>query len=546
MVQLSGGGIPLRVVWWGGRRRRCGGMHGPGRVELRPRCGLSQLQTAILHAHLQVTAVAVVLRTHCSHVSVFAEAGFDAPWLCDWSGGFATGGCLDPSAENYDPDAQIDEPWTCTYGGHGGHGGRGGHGGHGGRRLQEAGCGDCGVCLELANGRCHTGGGHNSVSECENHHGSSGRYEWCGDSGGGDSADSGTGDGTSVTCEFEPGDGTGGSESRVDDAATPEACVSQVQAEQPEANGATYSSSNGRCYAEFTMTGVDSSYANFQTCLMTASDSGTDESDTSTGFYELRCGGTSCSETEYCADSAEEHEVGCCADTEVENFVQVSGCSVWSERDFGNSDSDDCQHALNFDAATEFCEAHGGRLCTADELESGCTRGTGCSHDSDMLWSSTEGVPWDEGKTQSHAIQSALVSDSVTVAADGPPECVAAQFAACPVQCTGCYSGTSGVCQQANTVCHDLSQPGTIHEACPAGTTLCAQPCARHMALMCGGELDRSSCSDEEQAVLEEVVAAMECGGGGGEQRSAVLCAVSSPHQQHTTMLSGQLLSLTA
>jgi hypothetical protein len=35
----------------------------------------------------------------------------------------------------------------------------------------------------------------------------------------------------------------------------------------------------------------------------------------------------------------------------------------------------------------------GGRLCTAEELESGCTRGTGCAHDRDLVWSSTTPPP---------------------------------------------------------------------------------------------------------------------------------------------------------
>ena len=41
-------------------------------------------------------------------------------------------------------------------------------------------------------------------------------------------------------------------------------------------------------------------------------------------------------------------------------------------------------------------------------------------------------------------------------------------------QCTGCFSGASGACQAANTVCYALNYPGTDDEACPTGTTLCS------------------------------------------------------------------------
>ena len=107
--------------------------------------------------------------------------------------------------------------------------------------------------------------------------------------------------------------------------------------------------------------------------------------------YERRCGGSSsqCSETPDCAVPGQLNEVGCCADTAVAGFTQQSGCSVWGERDPGDSD---CQHGLNFHDAEAFCASVGGRLCTADELDADCTQGTGCQHDFDLLWSSTSGL----------------------------------------------------------------------------------------------------------------------------------------------------------
>ena len=68
-------------------------------------------------------------------------------------------------------------------------------------------------------------------------------------------------------CAFVPGDGTGGSESWVGDAPDAQACAAMVQAQQPAANGATYSNDGGTaCYAEFGMTGSNDSNG-WQSCM---------------------------------------------------------------------------------------------------------------------------------------------------------------------------------------------------------------------------------------------------------------------------------------
>ena len=105
----------------------------------------------------------------------------------------------------------------------------------------------------------------------------------------------------------------------------------------------------------------------------------------------LRCGRTGkCNNAEqYCAPFDEEHEVRCCADAAIPQWRTPRGdCSVWGESDASLS----CQHALNYDDAVRFCQSAGsgdipGRLCTAAELEADCTRGTGCGHDNDLIWS---------------------------------------------------------------------------------------------------------------------------------------------------------------
>jgi hypothetical protein len=103
---------------------------------------------------------------------------------------------------------------------------------------------------------------------------------------------------------------------------------------------------------------------------------------------ELRCGRAGrCAEAPRSALNGELHEVGCCADTDLGSpWTKQPGCSVWGERDPGGSE---CQDGLNYDDAVAFCAGIGGRLCTAAELEADCNRGTGCQHDTELLWSST-------------------------------------------------------------------------------------------------------------------------------------------------------------
>lgn len=79
------------------------------------------------------------------------------------------------------------------------------------------------------------------------------------------------GDGSTLSCEFEAGDGIGGSESYIGDAASSQACMQMVSAQQPTANGVTYCNAvdcGTRCYAEFGMTGNNGNDS-WQTCLLT-------------------------------------------------------------------------------------------------------------------------------------------------------------------------------------------------------------------------------------------------------------------------------------
>merc|ERR1711933_191120 len=48
-----------------------------------------------------------------------------------------------------------------------------------------------------------------------------------------------------------------------------------------------------------------------------------------------------------------------------------------------------CHREKTYDEAEGICADYDSRLCTKDELSRGCTRGTGCSLDSQLIWSGT-------------------------------------------------------------------------------------------------------------------------------------------------------------
>ena len=67
------------------------------------------------------------------------------------------------------------------------------------------------------------------------------------------------------------------------------------------------------------------------------------------------------------------------------NWEQRNGCSKYSASKIFNQ----CYDDVTFLEATMYCMMGHGRLCTKDELEADCTRSSGCSLDSQYVWSST-------------------------------------------------------------------------------------------------------------------------------------------------------------
>ena len=121
-----------------------------------------------------------------------------------------------------------------------------------------------------------------------------------------------------------------------------------------------------------------------------------------TGSFYTACGSSAagCSGQSTPADVAEKHELRCCADNQLQYFGKHSACplDVWGASDFENGL---CHHAVTWNEGRDICEHYGGRLCTKDELLADCTRGSGCSHDHDMIWSSTKVEPPTPSPTRS-------------------------------------------------------------------------------------------------------------------------------------------------
>ena len=91
------------------------------------------------------------------------------------------------------------------------------------------------------------------------------------------------------------------------------------------------------------------------------------------------------------AQKFEQHEVRCCSDVYLgsgwKRHVNCAnaGYNVWGESEINGV----CKNAATYDEARDLCLEMNSRLCTKEELLADCTRGTGCGHDADMIWSST-------------------------------------------------------------------------------------------------------------------------------------------------------------
>ena len=104
-------------------------------------------------------------------------------------------------------------------------------------------------------------------------------------------------------------------------------------------------------------------------------------------------------EYEYCVSPLEQHESRCCSDKAIRGYKKkkCNGKNLWTESDSAGfthpiTKKKGCQHDLNWAQANKLCKSMKARLCTRKEIESKCTAGTGCQHDSDLIWASTSSL----------------------------------------------------------------------------------------------------------------------------------------------------------
>lgn len=98
--------------------------------------------------------------------------------------------------------------------------------------------------------------------------------------------------------------------------------------------------------------------------------------------HEVRC---CVYEDDFWGDALDEGWRSKCRD---EEFIDVLGKSKFDSECF----------EVDFFTAYDICHDAGGRLCSADEILNSCTKGTGCRHDREMIWTCTEEYePCEEG-----------------------------------------------------------------------------------------------------------------------------------------------------
>ena len=131
--------------------------------------------------------------------------------------------------------------------------------------------------------------------------------------------------------------------------------------------------------------------------------------DPTTSDQTTECHHTACGRADSCAAEQPScdvhtavHEVRCCSDTVITGWLQRADSCPWTESNNFNSENTACVHASTFDEANDFCASVGARLCSSVEAEADCLRGTGCGHDSDLVWTS------DPGRTSAAVQQMAM------------------------------------------------------------------------------------------------------------------------------------------
>ena len=91
--------------------------------------------------------------------------------------------------------------------------------------------------------------------------------------------------------------------------------------------------------------------------------------------------------SEIISDVIEKHAVRCCSDFELDWFILNPGCNVWGGSGVGTQAK--CYGSETFYSAEYLCFQSFSRLCTADEIRAGCTVGSGCELENELVWTNT-------------------------------------------------------------------------------------------------------------------------------------------------------------
>ena len=110
----------------------------------------------------------------------------------------------------------------------------------------------------------------------------------------------------------------------------------------------------------------------------------------STSKHLTLCGrGSGCGKDIFNAGiEADSNEPRCCRDCSGRSCNKGNGWKTKCTLAQGRSKIDgECSRQVDFLSAKAFCESiQGGRLCTAEEVQSSCVKGTGCNYDTKMIW----------------------------------------------------------------------------------------------------------------------------------------------------------------
>merc|ERR1711862_373541 len=131
------------------------------------------------------------------------------------------------------------------------------------------------------------------------------------------------------------------------------------------------------------------------------------------------------------------------------------------------------------------CEENGGRLCTKEEHEVGCTRGTGCSFDDDLIWSKT-GVD----------VRTSSPTAAPTKSA-GPKSCCTWDFYHCGIDewcnesSSNCHGGCAGVWMEEES---DAMACLAVYEQCTTDIGKCCN------GMSCVGTESYKQCIPSESS----------------------------------------------